>query len=188
MLHLLTEPWPWYVGGPLLGLMVPILLLLANKHFGISSSFRHICAVMLPKRRPEYFRYRWQDSSWNLLLIAGTVVGGVVAAVFLNGTQTPDVSSKAQSMFASWGIGRAGGLMPAALYGLGQIFTLKSLLMVGGGGFLIGFGARYANGCTAGHAIMGLSLLDAGSLVAVIGFFAGGLLVSNLLVPLVVGM
>lgn len=188
MLHFLSDPWPWYVGGPLLGLMVPILLFVGNRHFGISSSFRHICAAILPKRRPEYFNYRWKDNAWNLFLIAGTVVGGVVAALFLGGTHTPDLSGKAQSMFASWGIGRAAGLMPAAVYGVGHFFTLKSLLIIGGGGFLIGFGARYGNGCTAGHAIMGLSLLDFGSLVAVVGFFVGGLLVSNLLVPLVIGL
>lgn len=187
MLHLLLQPWPWYVGGPLLGLMVPILLFVGNRHFGISSSFRHFCAALLPNRRPEYFRYHWQDSAWNLFLIAGTVIGGVVAALLLGGTRTPDLSAGARSMFASWGIGSVSGLMPAALYGLGGILTLKSLLVVGGGGFLIGFGARYADGCTAGHAIMGLSLLDFGSLVAVIGFFLGGLMVSNLVVPLLFG-
>ncbi len=188
MLHFLVEPWPWYIGGPLLGLMVPILLFFGNRHFGISSSFRHICAAVLPKRRPEYFNYRWKDGAWNLFLIAGTIVGGIIAALFLGGTNTPNLSGKAQSMFVSWGIGNAAGLMPSAIYGLGHLFTLKSILMVCGGGFLIGFGARYANGCTAGHAIMGLSLLDFGSLVAVLGFFVGGLLVSNLLVPLVIGL
>ena len=188
MLHFLSQPWPWYVGGPLLGLMVPILLLLANRHFGVSSSFRHICAALLPTKRPEYFRYRWRESAWSLFLVAGVVVGGVIAALFLHGTRTPSISSGAREMFAAWGIGTVSGLMPAALYGLVSIFTLKALLVVGGGGFLVGFGARYANGCTAGHAIMGLSLLDSGSLVAVVGFFVGGLLVSNLVVPLVVGL
>ena len=51
------------------------------------------------------------------------------------------------------------------------------------GGFLVGFGTRYAGGCTSGHAISGLSNLQLPSLVAVIGFFIGGLVMTHLIFP-----
>jgi uncharacterized protein len=187
MLHFLLEPWPWYVSGPLLGLMVPILLFVGNKHFGISGSLRHICAAISPAK-PEYLRYHWRDDAWNLVLVAGTIVGAIVAAVFLNGTAPPPVSGASQKMFASWGIPQITGLVPAAVYGVSNILTPRSLVALGFGGFLVGFGTRYANGCTSGHAIMGLSLLSVGSLVAVIGFFVGGLVVSNLVVPAILAL
>ena len=46
--ELLHRPWPWYVTGPLLGLVAVGLLLLGNKPFGISSNLRHLCAACLP--------------------------------------------------------------------------------------------------------------------------------------------
>lgn len=182
MVHFLLEPWPWYVAGPLLGLMVPILLFVGNRQFGISSSFRHICAAVLPLKA-EYFRYRWRDESWNLFLVAGSIAGAAIAALFLAGTAPPPVSPAARQLFASWGIASVAGLVPAALYSVAGLVSLKGLLALGAGGFLVGFGTRYANGCTAGHSIMGLSLLSPASLLATIGFFAGGLVVSNLVVP-----
>ena len=75
MVELLSKPWPWYVSGPLIGLMVPLLLLFANKSFGISSSLRHICAACFPGKI-EYFDYNWKREAWNLFFVAGIVVGG----------------------------------------------------------------------------------------------------------------
>ncbi|HUZ18233.1 MAG TPA: YeeE/YedE thiosulfate transporter family protein [Spirochaetia bacterium] len=183
MIHFLSQPWPWYVTGPLLGLMVPILLFVGNKQFGISSSFRHLCAALLPVRA-SYFKYSWREESWNLFLVGGIIIGATVAALFLAGTSAPPVSSAARSLFASWGIQHVTGLVPVALYGTASLLSAKSLLALAAGGFFVGFGTRYANGCTAGHAIMGLSLLSPASLVATVGFFGGGLVVSNFVVPL----
>lgn len=53
------------------------------------------------------------------------------------------------------------------------------------GGFLVGFGTAYAGGCTSGHAIAGLADRQAASLLAVCGFFAGGLTCTYLVLPLV---
>ena len=187
VIALLSQPWPWYVSGPLLGLMVPILLLVGNKHFGVSSSLQHFCtAVFRPKA--EYFRYNWRDAAWSLALVAGTIAGAVIAAAVLNGRAAPAVSDGARELFALWGIGEPSELQPLELFALGNLFTARTLISLGFGGFLVGFGARYANGCTSGHAVMGLSLLNFGSLVAVIGFFIGGLLVSHLVVPLVLSL
>jgi len=167
--------------------MVPLLLFIGNKHFGISSSLQHICtAVFRPRAR--YFRYDWRDKAWNLYLAVGVILGAAIAVLFLDGDQAPGIGAEARSLFASWGLGEARSLLPPEIFALENIVTPAALTAVLFGGFLVGFGARYADGCTSGHAIMGLSLLNLGSLVAVIGFFIGGLIVSHTVVPLLMGM
>ena len=184
MFDWLIGPWPWYVSGPLLGLMVPLLLFLGNKQFGVSSSLRHICAAALPLKA-EYFKYDWKSKSWNLALVAGVIVGAVLASTLLNGNKMPEVSIRTSAMFAGWGLANFSQLQPPEIFSLTNLGNIRNLLLLTSGGFLIGFGTRYANGCTSGHGIMGLSLLNLGSLVAVIGFFVGGIPVSRFLVPLV---
>jgi uncharacterized membrane protein YedE/YeeE len=181
-MEFLSGAWPWYVSGPLLGLMVPAVLFFGNKHFGISSSSRHICAATLPLKA-DYFKYDWKASRWSISLALGAIVGGVVAAQFLNGTQAPELTVKARAMFAEWGLTDFGGLQPVEIFAFEHLGSIRNLILLGGGGFLVGFGTRYANGCTSGHAIMGLSLLNLGSLVATIGFFIGGLTVSHFVLP-----
>ena len=182
MIDFLSQSWPWYVAGPLLGLMVPLLLFIGNKQFGISSSLQHICTVTM-KPNADYFKYDVKEKGWSLHLAAGVIIGAAIAALFLDGTQAPAITDAARDMFAAWGLSGATGLMPPELFALESLVSLPTLIALLLGGFLVGFGARYANGCTSGHAIMGLSLLNLGSLVAVIGFFIGGLIVSNFVVP-----
>ena len=179
----LTGSWPWFVSGPLLGLMVPLLLFLGNKQFGVSSSLRHICAAALPLNA-DYFRYDWKSKSWNLALIAGVVAGAVLASTLLNGNTMPEVSERAGAMFAGWGLTPSSRLQPSEIFAIENLGNIRNLVLLVSGGFLIGFGTRYANGCTSGHGIMGLSLLNLGSFVAVLGFFIGGIPVSRFLVPL----
>jgi hypothetical protein len=167
--------------------MVPLLLFIGNKHFGISSSLRHICAAVF-RPSAQYFRYDWRDKAWNLYLAAGIVIGAAIAVLFLDGDQAPAVGDRARALFASWGLGEVRSLLPPEIFAVENLVSVPSLLALLFGGFLVGFGARYANGCTSGHAIMGLSLLNLGSLVAVVGFFIGGLIVSHTLVPLLMGM
>ncbi|MFP4431079.1 MAG: YeeE/YedE family protein [Spirochaetota bacterium] len=188
IIELLRQPWPWYASGPLLGLMVPILLLSSNKHFGVSSSFRHICAAALPKARLSYLRYDWKEESWSLAMVVGVVAGAAMAVLILGGNRMPGISDEARRMFASWGISEFSSLQPTEIFSLESLADPRYLIMLLGGGFLVGFGTRYGNGCTSGHAIMGLSLLSFGSLVATVSFFAGGLLVSNYLVPLIMAL
>jgi uncharacterized membrane protein YedE/YeeE len=144
------EPWPWYVSGPLIGLAVPLLLLFGGRNLGVSSSFRHLCAVILPKSPLAEFReYDWRKESWNLLFVAGMAAGAFAAVRLLSTGPIRLLPPEAHSL--------SGGLR---------------LL---GGGILIGFGTRWASGCTSGHSIMGLSNLQKASLVATLSFFAGGL-------------
>lgn len=187
MWEAITGPWPWYVSGPLLGLMVPILLIYGNKNFGISSTFRHVCAAVLPSRAP-YFKYNWRESSWNLILALGVVIGAAIAVLFLGGDNPPPVTPSAVELFQTWNIGTPEQLQPAELFSFPGAFSVRALISLVIGGFFVGFGTRYAGGCTSGHAIMGLSLLSPGSLVATIGFFGGGVLVSNFVLPWVLAL
>ena len=77
-------------------------------------------------------------------------------------------------------------LEPGSLFNWNYLFTWKGLFLFVGGGFFIGFGTRYAGGCTSGHAITGLSNLQLPSLIAVIGFFIGGLFTTWLLFPIII--
>lgn len=183
ILEALTSPWPWYVAGPAIGLIVPVLLLIGNKAFGISSNLRHVCAI-LPSKVP-FFRYDWRKAgSWNLVFAGGIMVGGFVGGVLLANPEPLRVAEATQRDLAALGIGVSGGLAPASVFSVAALGSLKAWAILLGGGFLVGFGARYAGGCTSGHAISGLSNLQLPSLVAVIGFFAGGLIMTHLLLPL----
>jgi uncharacterized protein len=181
MFEFLKEPWPWYVSGPLIGLMVPILLLLANKPFGISSSLRHICAACVPAKA-DYFRYDWKSKTWNLMLVAGIVIGGVIGGFLLDDTRIL-VSEATVKDLQAIGVQDVRGYLPDSIFNWENLFTIQGLMFMVVGGFLVGFGARYAGGCTSGHAIMGMSNLQLPSLIAVVGFFIGGLAMTHLLLP-----
>ena len=182
IIEIIRKPWPWYVAGPLIGLTVPILLLLGNKSFGISSSLRHMCAAVIPANIP-FFKYNWKKEVWNLFFVAGITIGGFVATYWLANPDTIVISKATQTTLAGLGITDFGGLMPADIFSFSNIFTLKGLIFFVLGGFLVGFGTRYAGGCTSGHAIMGLSNLQWPSLVATISFMAGGFACTHLLFP-----
>jgi len=178
----LSQPWPWYVGGPLIGLMVPGLLLLGNKTFGISSSLRHICAACIPAKIP-FFQYDWKRELWNLFLVTGILLGGIVVALFLQNPEPVEVDPNLVNELQQYGITNYKGLVPADLFSWHNLLSAKGFIMTVVGGFLVGFGTRYAGGCTSGHAIMGLSNLQMPSLVATVSFMAGGFFVANLVLP-----
>ena len=178
-----SKPWPWFVAGPLIGLFVPLLLLVGNKMFGISASLRHICAAALPGKA-EFFKYDWRGvGGWNLTFAVGIFAGGALAAHFLGASGIVGISPAARATLASLGVHDFGGTMPREFFRWGALATWQGLTMIVGGGFLVGFGASYAGGCTSGHAIAGLADFQLPSLVAVVGFFAGGLISTWLIIP-----
>jgi uncharacterized protein len=180
-------PWPWYVTGPLLGAIVPLLALLGNKQFGFSANLRHACA-MTPTRI-DFFRYDWRRvGGWNLVFALGTVLGGVVAGVLLADPEPLRVAEATTRDLAALGVPVDGAFVPTALFSWESLLTIPGFVLMVVGGTLIGFGARWAGGCTSGHAITGLATLQLPSLIAVIGFFAGGLLATFLLLPLVLAL
>lgn len=186
MTEAVSQPWPWYVAGPLIGLVVPMLLLLGGKVFGVSANLRHLCAAGFPGR-VAFFNYDWKrEGLWNLTFVLGTLIGGFIAVqlVPVQGVQI-GVSEATMADLARLGITDFTGLVPSGLIGWSALTTAPGLVAVVVGGFLVGFGARYAGGCTSGHAISGLGNLQLPSLVAVIGFFVGGLIVTHLLLPII---
>ncbi len=171
----------------LIGLIVPALLLLGNKHFGISANLRHICAACLPANI-SFFRYEWKKEVWNFFFVGGILAGAVIAAVWLKNPAPLQIHPDLARDLATNGITSIDGLVPADLFSWGSLFTLRGFILMIGGGFLVGFGARYAGGCTSGHAIMGLSNLQVPSLIATICFMAGGFMMTNLILPLILKM
>ena len=182
MMHLLQGPWPWYVAGPLIGLTVPLLLLLGNRQFGISATLRHICAACLPADI-SFFQYNWKQESWNLFFAAGILLGGVVASTLLHNPDPIQINPHLASSLAAHGITDTQSLMPVQLFNWAALLTPRGFILMIVGGFLVGFGTRYAGGCTSGHAIMGLSNLQWPSLVATCCFMAGGFFVANVVLP-----
>ena len=175
--------WPWYIAGPLIGLFVPVLLLVGNRMFGISSNFRHACAAALPTRA-EFFRYDWRRAgSWNLAFAVGILLGGVLVGLTVAPESTMQLAPEARASMASLGVTNFTGVVPRELFNWSALTTLPGIVMLVGGGLLIGFGTAYAGGCTSGHAISGLADLQLPSLVATLGFFAGGLLGTWFVLP-----
>lgn len=184
LIEWIKQPWPWYVAGPLIGLIVPFLLLIGNKSFGISSSLRHICAACVPANIP-FFKYDWKKEIWNLYFVGGIIVGAFIVDLFLSNPNPVALNSNLVSDLRSSGVNDLKGLVPVELFNWNSLFTVKGIILIVVGGFLVGFGTRYAGGCTSGHAIMGISNLQMPSLIATISFMAGGFLVANLLIPLI---
>ena len=184
MLNKILQPWPWYVAGPLIGLMVPLLLILGNKAFGISSSMRHMCAAIVPSNL-EYFKYDWKKEKWNLYFTGGALIGAYIAAHFLSDGAPVIVHPELQNSLSQFGISVSDTQWPKEIFNWSSLFTVRGFIMIVVGGFLVGFGTRYAGGCTSGHSIMGLSNLQWPSLVATICFMAGGFLMTYFLLPII---
>ena len=165
----LSTTWPWYIAGPIIGLFVPALLLVGNKVFGISGNLSHMCSALLP-RKPEYLRYNWKDVGlWNLVFLAGVLVGGFLAA-HIGQPHDVAISPATQAALTRLGLHNFSGVAPH------EIFSWHAIL-----------GTAYAGGCTSGHAISGLANFQLPSLIAVIGFFAGGLTATWFILPFVIG-
>jgi uncharacterized membrane protein YedE/YeeE len=164
--------------------MVPALLIMGNRTFGISSSLRHACAACLPANI-SFFKYDWKKEAWNLLFVAGIILGGFITFMFLANPDPILVNPKLAEELSGYGITNYTGIIPSEVFNWPALLTVKGLIMMVGGGFLVGFGTRYAGGCTSGHAIMGLSNLQWPSLVATCCFMAGGFIMANLILPFI---
>jgi uncharacterized membrane protein YedE/YeeE len=187
IIEFITQPWPWYVAGPLIGLTVPTLLILGNKTFGISSSMRHICAACIPAKIP-FFQYDWKKEIWNLVFVLGIFFGAVIATQLFSNPEDIIVSEKLVNDIKQYGITDYSQLVPVDLLNWESLITVRGFIMIVIGGFMVGFGTRYAGGCTSGHAIMGLSSLQWPSLVATCCFMLGGIVMANFILPFILSI
>jgi uncharacterized membrane protein YedE/YeeE len=159
-------------------------LIVGNRTFGVSSNLRHMCSAILPGGI-EHFRYDWKRSGlWNLLFLAGIAAGGFLASQW-GGPHNVEIAEPTRLALTNLGIHDFSGLAPRELFTWSVLFTIRGFVSVVLGGFLVGFGTAYAGGCTSGHAISGLANLQLPSLIAVAGFFAGGLAATYFILPLI---
>jgi len=184
MIDFISQPWAWYVSGPLIALVM-FLLLWAGGSFGVSSTLRTMCSIGGAGAKVPFFNFNWRAQIWNLVFVSGAIIGGFIAHTFLVNENDLDLAASTIADLEALNISFTGGLAPAELFNWSSFLTIKGFLVLVVGGFLVGFGTRWAGGCTSGHAISGLSDLQLPSLIAVIGFFIGGLAMTHLLFPLI---
>lgn len=183
-MNYLLEPWPWFVSGPLIA-SVLLLLLYFGKTFGMSSNLRTLCTITGAGKHAAFFRFDWKAQKWNLAVAIGALIGGFIATQFLSDGSMIALNPETVSDLAKMNFTRIGEtLLPNEIYGWDAVGSIKGMSILIIAGFLVGFGTRYAGGCTSGHAITGLSNLQLPSLIAVIGFFIGGLIMTHFILPL----
>ncbi|MFI1770976.1 YeeE/YedE family protein [Thalassobellus citreus] len=181
----ILNPWPWYVSGPLIAFIMALLLYF-GKTFGMSSNLRTMCTIAGAGKFSDFFKFNWKEQSWNLVVVLGAIIGGYIATHYLSNDSVTDLNTKTITELQNMGFNNAGKtLVPDEIFNLDLLASTKKLILLIVGGLLVGFGTRYAGGCTSGHAIAGLSSLQKPSLIAVIGFFLGGLIMANLILPLI---
>jgi len=179
------EPWPWYISGPLIALVM-LILLLVGKQFGMSSNLRTACAAIGAGKASNFFRFDWKAERWNLMVVVGAIIGGFIASTYMSDKSVEINPEIAQELATDYNIESAGtSYLPSEIFGPDALSSPLMIAVLLIGGLLVGFGARYAGGCTSGHAISGLSNLQLPSLIAVIGFFIGGLVMINFIYPLI---
>ena len=177
------EPWSWYFSGTMIA-SIMFLLIMTGKRFGMSSNLRVFCTVCGAGKKHNFFDFNWKDQRWNLTVVLGAVIGGFIAVNFLSEDTAVAIHPNLILQLKTIGFASAGeSYMPNELFSFSALKNIKTLSILAIGGLLVGFGARYAGGCTSGHAISGLSNLQLPSLIAVIGFFIGGLLMIHFIFP-----
>jgi len=181
----IIAPWPWYVAGPMITLVM-VLMLFFGRTFGISSTLRTVCSIGGAGKLSDFFKFDWKEASWNLFFAVGAVIGGYIASHFMMPDQAIDLNPATIESLKAVGVANPGAeYLPGSIFSFENLLTGQGLLFMVVGGFMVGFGTRYAGGCTSGHAISGLSNLQLTSLVATIGFFLGGLIVTHFVLPYV---
>ncbi len=184
MIELIQQPWPWWLSGMVISAIM-FLLLFFGQSFGFSSNLRTICSAAGGGKFVKFFDFNWKTQIWNLVFLVGAIFGGLITKLFLTNGEPVAISDATIQDLAALGFASPQGAQPLELFSWESALSLKGFLILALGGLMVGFGSRYAGGCTSGHAISGLSDLQVPSLVAVIGFFAGGLIMTHLLYPLI---
>jgi len=184
MRDFITQTWSWWFSGTMIAAIM-FFLLYFGQSFGFSSNLRTICAAAGLGKKTKFFDFNWKTQLWNIVFLVGAIIGGFIARQFLSTGEPVAISTDTINDLSKLGIAAPQSLQPAELFSRDAIFSLKGFLILAMGGMMVGFGSRYAGGCTSGHAISGLSDLQVPSLIAVIGFFLGGLAMTFFILPLI---
>lgn len=184
-MDLILQPWPWYVAGPVIAIVMFALLLFGNS-FGVSANLRTACAIGGGGKYSDFFKFNWKSQIWNLVFVLGSIIGGFLAVNYLSVSDEIVLASDTVNELEKLGFQNPGSsYLPENIFGISSLSNISTIIILVIGGILVGFGARYAGGCTSGHAISGLSNLQLPSLIAVIGFFIGGLSMVYFIFPLI---
>jgi len=184
IINFFSQPWPWYIAGPLIGLIIILLQWIDNKPLAASSSYRHICAATFPSGI-TFLKYDWKGEIWNLYFVAGIIAGGVLTGALHQTSQVNITNETIQQLLAA-GLTDTSGFAPAQLFSFAAFQTISGFLIIVLGGFLIGFGSRYAGGCVSGHSMTGISDLQWTSMLGTMCIFLGGIFTSYILLPLLI--
>mgnify|MGYP003133590398 FL=1 len=185
IIEIVSSPWPWWIAGPAIALLMFALIYFGNS-LGFSANFRTICSMFGAGKSCDFFDFDWKKQTWNLVFAIGAILGGFIASQYLSSGDAIALSEKTITELQGYGLENPGAdIVPMSIFSFESLFTLKGLIFIVLGGFCVGFGTRYAGGCTSGHAISGLSDLQPASLIAVIGFFIGGLTITYFVLPLI---
>lgn len=183
-MEFITQPWAWYVAGPVIALVM-FLLYYFGERFGVSSNLETLCSIGGAGKFVDYFKIDWKENAWNLIFVAGSIVGGFISYYWLSPIDVVALNPQTVQDLADIGIQNAGTTyLPDEIFSIDTMLSLKGFLILIIAGIMVGFGARWAGGCTSGHAIVGLSNLELPSLISVIGFFIGGLVMTWFILPL----
>ena len=184
VINYISQFWPWYTAGPLVGLVIVLLQWIDNKPLAASSSYRHLCAATFPAR-VSFLKYNWKAESWNLFFVAGIFIGGFLAATILSHPANIAITNETIKQLHSIGLKNTSGFAPTQLFSVTALQTVPGIIVMVIGGFLIGFGSRYAGGCVSGHSMTGISDLQWTSILATACIFAGGIFTAYVLLPLI---
>ncbi|MFK7810683.1 MAG: YeeE/YedE family protein [Saprospiraceae bacterium] len=193
VIEIISQPWHWSISGFMIA-FVMFLLIYLGQRFGVSSSFKALCSIGGAGKAFDYFSYDWKSHDWLLTFVVGAIIGGGIGVGLLGSPDPVQISAATIADLESIGVqvpktkSEGMGYLPQELFNFEMLGTLKGFLLMVVGGFFIGFGTRYAGGCTSGHAISGLSNLQLPSLVAVIWFFIGGLISTFVLLPWILSL
>lgn len=154
--------WAGWIGGIAIGLYGLTQFIVTGKLLGVSTGFGNVCGLV--SRNPYFHTGKYADNlNWRLWFLIGIPLGGLIAALTSPGPI--ELSFSLGSLYDS--------VLP-------QVLGLKLLVLLAGG-VMIGYGSRLAGGCTSGHSISGLALLNPPSILASAGFFAGGIVMVQIL-------
>lgn len=189
LIQFISQPWHWAVSGAAIALVLALMTWM-GRSFGVSTTFKAFCSAAGGGKVSDFFKMDLKEEFWRIAFVIGGVIGGYIATHFLQSPEPVAISPETVDYLATIGINypeadaKGIGFVPTSLF---NFESLSGILMAVGGGFLVGFGARYGDGCTSGHAISGLAHLQLPSLITVIGFFIGGLAMTHFIFPFLVG-